>query len=127
MEEALTILVRYRPDYVLVTVAGDVDLLTAPRLRVRLSELAATGGPVVVDLSRVRFIDAAGLGLLAHAASLATVYGGSLHVVTAQPRVRLLLSISGLEQHVGLAWTVGEAASALGGKPRKRRADLPRQ
>lgn len=118
MEEALTVLIQHRPEFALVTVAGEVDLTTAPLLRVRLTELAATGGPLVVDLSRVGFIDAAGLGALAHIASLATVYGGSLHVVTAQPRVRMLLSISGLEQHVGLAWTVREAASDLGGKAR---------
>lgn len=118
MDEALTVLIRHRPDFVLVTVAGEVDLTTAPLLRVRLTELAASGGPVVVDLSRVGYIDAAGLGVLAHIASLATVYGGTLRVATAQPRVRMLFSISGLERHVGLAWSVGEAASDLGGTAR---------
>ena len=118
MDEILTILVRRRPEYVLVTVAGELDLTTVPQLRGQLAQLIADGDRVVVDLSRVPFIDAAGLGVLAHTATEAIAYGGSLRVVTARPRVRLLFSISGLEQHVGLAWTVAEAASGLREKSR---------
>ena len=117
MDEILTILVRHRAEYVLVTIAGEIDLTTVPRLRGQLAELIADGDRVVVDMGRVPFIDAAGLGVLAHTAAQAVAYGGSLRVVTARPRVRLLFSISGLEQHVGLAWTVAEAASGLRGQP----------
>lgn len=110
MEETLTVLVMHQPGYVLVTVAGDIDLGTAPRLRERLAALTGEVGLVVVDLGRVRFIDAAGLGVLATAASAAAAHGGSLRVVTAQPRTRMLFTISGLDEHLGLARTVAEAA-----------------
>lgn len=111
MEETLTILVLHRRGYVLVTVAGDIDLSTAPPLRARLAALTTDGGRVIVDLGRVRFIDAAGLGVLARAASEAAAHGGCLRVVTARPRTRMLFKISGLEEHLGLAQTVAEAAS----------------
>lgn len=114
MEEVLTVLVLHRPGYVLVTVAGEIDLVTAPRLRERLSALTADGGRVVVDLGRVRFIDASGLGVLATAASKAGANGGSLRVVTARAAVRRLFTISGLEGHLGLAQSVAEAVSDAG-------------
>ena len=44
MGEALTIEARYERGYPVVTVAGEVDIATAARLRERLFELAA-GGP----------------------------------------------------------------------------------
>ena len=60
--------VRRDPAYVLVTVAGEIDIATVPALHERLTLLAATGRAVVVDLDQVTFIDAAGLGALAGAA-----------------------------------------------------------
>ncbi|MGH3195711.1 MAG: STAS domain-containing protein, partial [Streptosporangiaceae bacterium] len=61
-DDALTVLVRHEPGYVLVTVAGEVDFASAAGLRERLVTLAAAGRPLVADLDRVSFIDAAGLG-----------------------------------------------------------------
>ena len=46
----------------LVTVAGEVDIATVPRLREQLFALAAGGRPLIADLDRVSFIDAAGSG-----------------------------------------------------------------
>jgi STAS domain len=58
MGEALTIEARHERGYPVVTVAGEIDIATAARLRERLSELAAGGRPLVTDLDQVRFIDA---------------------------------------------------------------------
>ncbi len=50
----------------ILAAAGEIDVVTAPLLRERLAEFAAAG-PVhlIADLSRVTFLDAAGLGALA--------------------------------------------------------------
>jgi len=80
----LTIGVRRGAGHVLVTVAGEVDLATVPRLREQLFALAAGGRPLIADLDRVSFIDAAGLGVLAGAAGRAAAHGGRLHVVYAR-------------------------------------------
>ena len=61
----LAIGVRRGAGHVLVTVAGEVDIATVPRLREQLFALAAGGRPLIADLDRVGFIDAAGLGVLA--------------------------------------------------------------
>lgn len=61
-DDAVTVRVRHEPDYVLVTVAGEVDFASAPRLRERLFTLAAAGRPLVADLDLVSFIAAAPAG-----------------------------------------------------------------
>jgi hypothetical protein len=40
LDDVLTVLVRHEPDYVLVTVAGEVDFASAAGLRERLFTLA---------------------------------------------------------------------------------------
>ena len=61
MGEALIIEARQERGCAIVTVAGEIDIATATRLRERLFELAASGRPLVADLDQVRFIDSAGL------------------------------------------------------------------
>src|SRR5580693_5948518 len=109
----LTIEVHQEPGHVLVTVAGEVDIATVPRLRERLAAPAASGRPLIVDLDPVTFIDAAGLGALAGAANRAAACGGSLHAVCNRRQVRRLFAITGLDRHIPLARTVREACENL--------------
>jgi anti-sigma B factor antagonist len=113
----LLITVRDEPGYVLVTVAGEIDIATVPQLRAQLAELTGSGPPLVVDLGGVRFIDASGLGALAAAARSAAGSGAGLHVVSAGDRVRRLFAITGLDQQIPLARTVTEALARLPGGP----------
>ena len=107
-DDVLTVLVRHEPDYVLVTVAGEVDFASAAGLRERLFTLASAGRPLVADLDRVSFIDAAGLGVLAGAARHATAHGTSLHVVCGRRQIRRLFGLSRLDQAVPLAASLAE-------------------
>ena len=104
---------------------------TVPPLQERLAALAASGRPLIVDLDRVTFIDASGLGVLARVASQARTQGASLHAVCARHLVRRLFAITGLDRQIPLARTVtdarGQAASlgsvAPGRVPHPRLAD----
>jgi anti-sigma B factor antagonist len=111
MEEILTLRVRCRPGYVLVTAAGEIDISTVPRLRRVLRAVTAGGRRVDVDLDQVSFIDATGLGALAGAAGRAAAAGGSLQVTAAPPRIRRLLAITGLDRHL---LTVGAGTETVG-------------
>jgi anti-sigma B factor antagonist len=52
-------------DDAVISVAGDVDLHSAPELRDQLAGLAADAAPrVVVDLSRATFLDSSGMRVL---------------------------------------------------------------
>ncbi|HEX5302897.1 MAG TPA: STAS domain-containing protein [Streptosporangiaceae bacterium] len=103
--------VRCEPEYVLITLTGDVDFAAVASLRERLFALAARGRPMVADLDRVSFIDAAGLGVLAGAGRRASVHGASLYAVCA----RRLFRMTKLDRVIPLAGTIAEALQlALG-------------
>jgi anti-sigma B factor antagonist len=74
-----------------VTVAGEIDLLTAPRLAEALDDaLARTGLPVIVELDDVTFCDSAGMHVLLRGTRQArlrhrelTITGAAAHVLRA--------------------------------------------
>jgi len=108
-DETPVVRVRREPDYVLITVTGEVDYASAAGLRERLFALADDGCPLVADLDRVSFIDAAGLGALAATARRAAARGASLHVVCARSRIRHLFGLTGLDRAVPVAERLAEA------------------
>ena len=114
MGKALTIRARREPGYVVVTVAGEIDIATVARLRERLAALAVGGVPLVADLDQVSFIDATGLGALAGAAREAAEHGASLHVVCARSQTRRLFRVTGLDRQIPLAHDLAEALRDLG-------------
>jgi anti-sigma B factor antagonist len=105
--------VRHEPEYVLVTLVGEIDYAAVAGLRERLFALTASGRPVVADLDRVSFIDAAGIGVLAGAARRAAVHGSTLHVVCARRQTRRLFRLTGLDRVVSLAADMAEALHLL--------------
>ena len=111
-DDALTVRVRHEPEYVLVTVAGEVDFASVAGLRERLFTLAASGRPLVADLDRVSFIDAAGLGVLAGAARQAAAHGASLRVVCARRQTRRLFGLTQLDEAVPVAASLAEVQQA---------------
>jgi anti-sigma B factor antagonist len=60
---------RSRSDgYELLTVTGELDIATAPRMIAALNEtIAEMAAPLVVDLTSVMFMDSTGLALLMNA------------------------------------------------------------
>ncbi|GHF65492.1 anti-anti-sigma factor [Amycolatopsis bartoniae] len=86
-------------DRVRVTVTGEVDAATAPRLRDAL--VAARTGTglksLVVDLSGVGFLDSCGLTVLAEAHEACEAAGQRLEVVCATDAVRRPLFVTGLD------------------------------
>ncbi len=113
MTNALNIRVRQYRGYVLITVAGEVDIAAVAQLRECLAAVAPGGLPLVVDLDEVTFLDATGLGALVGGANRATAHGASLHVVCSQRQTRNLLHLTGLERRLGLCRTLADALTAI--------------
>jgi RNA polymerase sigma-B factor len=91
--------VASRSDGVLtVRVRGEVDRDTAGRLHVGLRQAVSAAGadPVVIDLTGVPLIDAAGVAVLLDAASAASVAGIGLRIAGAHQYVARILAVSGL-------------------------------
>jgi anti-sigma B factor antagonist len=96
-----------------VHVAGEVDLATAGRLRRRLRQLLAFGTRrLVLDLTRVTFIDSAGLGVLVGAYRDLGARPGCLRLVATYQAVVAPLRLSGLTELLPVHATVAEAVQA---------------
>jgi anti-sigma B factor antagonist len=84
-----------------VSLRGEIDAVTAPRLGSRLFGLAGEGKrAVVVDLSDVTFMDSTGIGVLLNALHLFTVRHGKLVLVCPTERVMRPFQITGLAGHL---------------------------
>jgi anti-anti-sigma factor len=82
---------------VLVVLTGELDLSSAPALASSLIGLVAQGHThLVLDVADLTFIDASGLGVLVRVAKAARAAGGRITLLSPQPQVRRLLSITGL-------------------------------
>jgi anti-sigma B factor antagonist len=109
-----------------VTTPAEIDFTTAEQLRMALLRAAARRQTtVVVDMSRTRFCDSAGLTVLVRAHKRALAEGGELRlIVPADGAVARILAITRLDCVIPLfgsleeALTPGPAAVARPWRPR---------
>ncbi|MEV0297742.1 STAS domain-containing protein [Nocardia sp. NPDC050710] len=88
---------RPRADTTLIEVIGEIDLWTAPTLRENLVRaFGSRGSTVVVDLSPVTFLAAAGLTLLIDLQTEAERYGCRILLITTARPVNRVIEITGL-------------------------------
>ncbi len=107
-------------DCAVLQVAGEVDLYTAPDLRLRLQDLAAKGSVhVIADMGSVDFIDSTGLGVLLGGLRVLREHEGSLSLVASTRRLLQLLELTGLTKVFPLQPSVPAAITA---DPRWRQA-----
>jgi anti-anti-sigma factor len=100
-------------------VAGEIDLLTAPSLG---QALAAVRAPkLVIDLSEVTFLSAAGLGMLELVAQRADETTRQLRVVACSAAVLRPLSVVDLDRQIPIYLSVQDAIRSAedDGKDRK--------
>lgn len=108
----LSLAARTVADRTVLEIGGEIDVYTAPLLRERLIELVAGGAHhVVVDLSRVEFLDSTGLGVLAGAHRRLRAAEGSLTLVCPHERLLKIFRITGLDSVFDIFDTVDAAAS----------------
>jgi anti-anti-sigma factor len=87
---------RVEGDRAIVTVIGDFDLQVAQRVVDELAKVeAAEPAVLIIDLSRVSFLDSAGMGVIAAAQARATETGRDLAVVRPPYSVRRAFEVSG--------------------------------
>jgi anti-sigma B factor antagonist len=92
-----------------VTVRGEVDTLTAPKLAGFLNEQLSAARVVVVDLDGVEFLGSAGLSALFEANELATREQRALRLVCHSRIANRALEATELREHFTFADTVPEA------------------
>ncbi len=106
-----TILATDRPN--VLPLEGEIDLHISPRVAVSLAQISQKKPDrVVVDLSRVVYIDSSGLAVLIEGMQNAEDYGGKFALVGLQENVRSIFEIARLDQVFQIFPDVASALTA---------------
>ena len=96
----------------ILSLRGEIDVYTAPRLRQTLIDLVEGGANhIVVDMEKVDFLDSTGLGVLVGALKRVRSNDGDLYLVCTQPRIRKVFEVTGLTKVFSLFDTVDDAVA----------------
>jgi anti-sigma B factor antagonist len=109
----LSITSEVRDDAHVVEVGGDLDVYAAPQLRDALDTLGLDGKAIVLDLSRVHFIDSTALGVLVGAFQQSRAAGGEFVLVMDDPYLLKIFRITGFDTLFSIFSGVAEALAAV--------------
>src|SRR3954464_13467251 len=110
---SLTVQTEQRADVVVVSVAGELDMATAPRLQDQITDLLEKGRTrLVFDLAEVSFCDSTGLSVFVRAKNSTDEAGGVVRLAAPQRGVLRILEVSGLVEVLRTYSTVDEAVTA---------------
>ena len=99
-----------RGDASVVTLRGEIDVYTAPRLRQALIDLVEGGATnIVVDMDKVDFLDSTGLGVLVGGLKRVKSKEGDLKLVVTQDRIMKIFDITGLSKVFPMFSSVDDA------------------
>jgi anti-sigma B factor antagonist len=97
-----------------VSLAGEVDLYTAPEFKQELLRIIGEGAShVVVDLSETTFIDSTTLGVLVGGVKRLRPNGGQLSLVCSDRNITKIFEITGLDRVFAIYPTRDEALQAV--------------
>jgi anti-sigma B factor antagonist len=98
----------------IVSIAGDIDLESSPKLREFLRAKVASKTPkLLLDFAGVGYIDSSGLATLIEYFQGVQGFGGKLVLVSLSPRVKNVFEIVRLEQIFSLHPDVAAGLAAL--------------
>lgn len=93
----LTLTTREVDGKTIVSVGGEIDVYTAPKLRDKITELVGDGRyQIVIDMEAVEFLDSTGLGVLVGGLKKVRAHDGTLELVCNQDRLLKIFRITGL-------------------------------
>ncbi|MFD2355993.1 STAS domain-containing protein [Nonomuraea ferruginea] len=105
-------------DAVVVAVAGELDLFTAPVLRDEVRDaIKQDGARLVLDLQQLSFMDSSGLSVLIEAWRLATGEGGGVSLAAPQAPVARILRTTGLDRRIKVYSDVDSAVGEFDPTP----------
>ncbi len=103
-------------DSYVISLAGEVDLYTAPEFKQQLLDVISQGGKnVIVDFTDTTFIDSTTLGVLVGGVKRLRPSGGSLALVCTDQNISKIFEITGLDRVFPIHKSREEALQSLGG------------
>jgi anti-sigma B factor antagonist len=119
--DGLALSSEQRDGTTIVTVGGDLDIVTSPALDDCLSEARDGATSVILDLSAVDFMDTSALAVIVGHWKKLEAAGGTLSLAGARYRYTKTLWITGLADRLSLFDTVDAAVEAASLGPPARR------
>ena len=102
------------PEAYVISLAGEVDLCTAPEFKQQLLDVIGKGGKdVVVDFSDTTFIDSTTLGVLVGGVKRLRTNEGQLSLVCSDRNITKIFEITGLDRVFTIYPTRDEAVAKL--------------
>lgn len=107
---------RVQGDVPVIAVQGEVDLFTAPELKVAAhEELDAGATSLIIDLTETSFLDSTALGVLIGLTKRVRPLGGELVIVNTEPTTAKTFAITGLDEVFTVVETRDAAIESLDG------------
>ena len=103
-----------RDGAIIVGFSGDVDLQSSPEARKILLECVARKIPVLVDLSKVNYIDSSGIASLVESLQTARKGGGNLFLVSVSEAALRVLELARLDKIFIICNTIDDAIGQAG-------------
>ena len=105
---------RTEGDIPVISITGDIDLATSPKLREFLKPKSSKKTPLLLlDFGGVNYIDSSGLATLIEYFQAVQSFRGRLALASLSPRVKNVFEIVRLEQIFSLHPDVASALAAL--------------
>ena len=102
-------------DAYVISLAGEVDLYTAPEFKQQLLDVISQGGKnVIVDFSNTTFIDSTTLGVLVGGVKRLRTNDGQLSLVCSDRNITKIFEITGLDRVFTIYASRDEAVSRIG-------------
>jgi anti-sigma B factor antagonist len=114
---ALRLASHRRGDRIVITVGGELDLVTSRELDEQLTRARREGNRIVLDLTAVEFMDTSSLAVIVGHWKRLQAAGGSLQLAGARYRYTKTLWITGLADRLPMYETVDDALAADGRTP----------
>jgi anti-sigma B factor antagonist len=109
----LEVLTSEQGGWSVLSLRGEIDVYTAPRLRQTLIEVVEGGAAnVLVDMTEVDFLDSSGLGVLVGGLKRVKARDGSLEIVATEEKILKIFEITGLSKVFPMHTSVDAALSA---------------
>ena len=109
----LSITFEAHVDASVLHVSGDLDVYTAPQLKGALDDLGLGGRTILLDMTKVHFIDSTALGVLVSAFQQSRAADGELLLVMDDPFLLKIFRITGFDTLFSIFPGIPEALATV--------------